>query len=76
MRKLKRYLVFEIWDYYPGGGFLDFAGDTDTEEEAISLAMKFMGDAVDIVDSHNVKNNGHPLSKSWSRGQDVPEGWE
>ena len=31
---MKRYLVFAGIDYYPAGGWNDFAGDADTLDEA------------------------------------------
>lgn len=31
---LKRYLVFDYGDYYPGGGWNDFVGSFDSLEEA------------------------------------------
>lgn len=32
---LKRFLVFDYSDYYPGGGWNDFEGTFDTIEEAL-----------------------------------------
>jgi len=34
---LKRFLAFGGSQYYPGGGWNDFVGDTDSAEEAIAL---------------------------------------
>lgn len=38
--KLKRYLVFDFPDYYPGGGWQDFEGSFDTLEEARQLSCR------------------------------------
>lgn len=34
---IRRYLVFACYDYYPAGGWGDFAGACDTLEEARKL---------------------------------------
>ena len=34
---MKRYLLFMYYDYYPSGGWNDFAGDYDTVEEALKV---------------------------------------
>lgn len=35
---MKRYLVFIGDHYYPGGGFIDFDSDYDSEKDAIDKA--------------------------------------
>lgn len=51
--KLKRYLVFAGWNYYPLGGWDDLHGIYDTLEEAKAAALEAedKGDWAHIVDS-------------------------
>lgn len=37
---MKRFLTFRGQNYYPGGGWSDFAGDADSLEEAIKIAKR------------------------------------
>lgn len=48
---MKRYLLFKGYEYYPSGGWLDFAGTFDTIAEAKTNAKNC--DWWHIVDSKN-----------------------
>ena len=41
--RLKRFLVFGYYDYYPGGGWHDFIKGFDTQEEADAFVKRFDG---------------------------------
>ena len=50
--KTNRYLVFSFDDYYPSGGWGDFAGSSDTIEGAKKIEdnQKSKSDYTEIVD--------------------------
>ena len=50
MGVLKQYLVFAYDRYYPGGGWSDFKGSFDTEEEAVRYLHATGGQFWEIVD--------------------------
>ena len=52
---MKRYLVFAFNTYYPLGGVEDFAGDTDTFDEALWLAAEQRRDEWNILDTETGK---------------------
>ena len=51
----KRYLVFAGDDHYPGGGWKDFRGDTDTMVEATDLVIGCRLDWHEIVDTDTME---------------------
>jgi hypothetical protein len=51
---LKRYLLFRFYQYYPRGGWEDFAGDFDTFDEAKESELGH-GDNYQIVDTTTKK---------------------
>ena len=67
MEKIKRFLVFTYDEYYPTGGWNDFRGSFETEQEIFNLCkrsthgnIRFNGDKdiygkeyLMIVDTHN-----------------------
>lgn len=57
---MKRYLLFAYWTYYPRGGWLDFVGSFDTQEEAESAALA------------NKKSHWHIIDAN--TGEEVAEG--
>lgn len=56
---MKRYLLFQYPDYYPGGGWQDFTGSFDSVEEArqVVLAPEYRDrpDNYEIVDTLTAK---------------------
>lgn len=40
--KIKRFVVFKMEQYYPGGGFNDYDSSWDTKEEAEAQIAKLM----------------------------------
>ena len=48
---MKRYIVFAGFDYYPGGGWDDFAGSFDTLSEAQAAGIADHGDWFQILDT-------------------------
>lgn len=48
--KLKRYLVFTGSNYYPVGGWDDFKGSFDNQEEAIAFAINRKDSWWQVVD--------------------------
>lgn len=63
---MKRYLLFEGAEYYPGGGWDDFTGDFDTVEEARATAKgrTTRADWWQIIDTKTMEEiphaNPHP----------------
>lgn len=51
----KRYLLFVFYDYYPSGGWDDFAGSFDTIENAAITAAASREDNFQVVDSESLK---------------------
>lgn len=47
---MKRYALFVMDAYYPGGGWSDMRGLYDTQEEALEAAAKAKGDGYEVVD--------------------------
>lgn len=52
MNKIKRYLVFDYSDYYPGGGWDDFVDSFDTLEEARKIESR---EIIDLETGIDVK---------------------
>ena len=52
MAGLKRYLVFAYNNYYPDGGWQDFAGHCDTLEEVETIIPNITRDYWQVVDTH------------------------
>lgn len=52
---MKRYAVFTCADYYPKGGWEDYADCADDLYEAIGLAKAYMSDCAHIVDLLHMK---------------------
>lgn len=50
MEKDKRYLLFEYYQYYPGGGIGDMTNSFETIEEAVEAAKNSKYDYQDIYD--------------------------
>jgi hypothetical protein len=53
---MKRYLVFIGDDYYPRGGFNDFAGDYDVEADAIEKAKTIEDDKYQWAHVYDTKD--------------------
>lgn len=47
---MKKYVLFQYYDYYPGGGLGDVTGSFDSLEEAKEAAEKKLQDTNEIVD--------------------------
>ena len=65
---IKRYLVFAFDNYYPSGGWGDFASSFDTLEEAKGFAIYLGGgraDMAEVVDSETMKEVGYSYSGKW-----------
>lgn len=62
---MKRFLRFDYYGYYPGGGMDDFVGDFDTLEEA--QKSEVIGDFADILDHQTgQKYSYNKMTKEWS----------
>jgi hypothetical protein len=48
---MKRFLLFTFAEYYPSGGWNDFAGDFDTAENAIRHIPKDNRNNLQLIDS-------------------------
>jgi hypothetical protein len=47
---VKRFVLFQIYDYYPEGGWNDFVGSFDSAQEAFETAGNLSGDGWHVVD--------------------------
>ena len=48
---MKRYLVFGIDYYYPGGGWSDYKKDFDDLQKAISFGYDLAEDSFEVIDT-------------------------
>lgn len=52
---IRRYVAFAYYQYYPSGGWGDFVGSFDLEQEAIQAGLASDRDNVQVVDTYTQK---------------------
>lgn len=73
---MKRFLAFQGENYYPGGGWDDFAGDYDIAEEAVAViqAEESARVARDMASGFYTKRS--PWASNWAHVIDSETGVE